>query len=79
MNGKQARNLRNLVKSEAPGYIPVGYKQTNKRTKELVVGFDAAGKEQKVPYETFTIELGACQRKLYQKAKYLHYKFLEVA
>lgn len=78
MNGQQARNLRNLVATEASELPAVKYKQTNKRTKNLVVGFTASGEERKVPYETFSIELEGCQRKIYQKAKALHYKFLQL-
>lgn len=79
MNGKQARHLRNLINTEAADLDNIKYKQTNKRTKNLVVGFTASGEERTVPYETFTIELDACKRKLYQKAKGLHYQFLALA
>lgn len=66
MNGKQARNLRKLIREEIPDLPEVSYKRTNKRTKVTLSGNT---------YETFTLELAGCHRGLYQRAKQLHYQY----
>ena len=67
MNGKQARNLRNLVKTELAGMQPLAYKNVNTKVKPYSIGFNA---------QTHTVVLDACQRKVYQKAKRLHNAYL---
>lgn len=76
MNGKQSRNLRNLVKTEMAGMQPLAYKNFNTKVKPYSIGFNAQGIEQFGTYTTHTVVLDACQRKVYQKAKRLHNAYL---
>lgn len=76
MNGKQARNLRKLVREDM-GQLPlVQYEEKNLHTRWLNTGvLNLDGTPKMVPFTTSTRELGGCQRKAYQKAKKLHHLF----
>lgn len=76
MNGKQARNLRNLIREEM-GQLPlVQYEDTNKHTRWYNTGvLNLDGTPGMAPITTSTRQLVGCQRKAYQKAKKLHHLF----
>lgn len=74
MNGKKARELRNIVRNSAEHLPVVNYVDTPHQ-KMLPVGFTSDGK---LKYEVFTLfqrRLEDCQRHLYQKAKVYHHFF----
>lgn len=72
MNGKQARNLRKLVKDNAPQFPAKTYTKTNKAEKLYIKGTKTDGMPEYGSYESYTLVLGDCQRALYQRAKKLH-------
>ena len=75
MNGKQARNLRKLVKEQDPLAPPLFYIKANRADKLYIKGTKTDGMPEYGSYESYTSELGYCQRALYQRAKKLHGMF----
>ena len=71
MNGKKAKQLRKMVKALGVKLPEVVYTQTNKKNK---VWQDPTSKRT-FPYETCTVVLGSCLRRLNKKAKKAHYMY----
>lgn len=74
MNGKQSRKLRKLIATEGYMLPEVTYTE-RKKTKLVQVGVKSNGKPEYHPQEKVTVELGRCQRSLYQRAKRLHHSY----
>lgn len=77
MNGKAARNLRNLVKEVATD-IPVDNQYREEVTyKEVQVGINPDGTPRKISEPRITLVLQNCHRYLYQRAKRRHHLYTQ--
>lgn len=76
MNGKQARKLRKIVREDMPNFPERQYRHVNVHTKQYATGtINLDGTPRYIPLELSTVELVACQRVAYQKAKQLHHMY----
>ncbi len=77
MNGKSARNLRNLVK-EVAGEVPAENQYREEETYKLVqAGINPDGTPRMINQRCVTKVLVNCQRYLYQRAKARHYQYTQ--
>lgn len=72
MNGKQARNLRKIVKDNLTTLPVVDYKETNTHEKLFFGGHNTDGTVRYIPVEVSTRVLDGCQRQHYQRMKHYH-------
>lgn len=76
MNGKKARNLRKLIRTELEHLPERQYHATKVHTREFFSGStNLDGTPRMIPLELCTVELVACQRVAYKKAKQLHHMY----
>ena len=76
MNGKQARNLRRVVRQEASHLEEVAYEVERHPERIRLVGTKVDGSPQYESYQPETVRLANhCQRHIYQNLKALHHSF----
>lgn len=76
MNGKQARNLRKIVKEEASNLEAVKYENVDHNERLVMVGTGIDGKPKYEVYKPVTVKMNNyCQRRIYQQLKRFHSQY----